>query len=744
MGYEIEAVPVRPMPASSSAEQLAGSQEAATSSSSLFDLVVRNFWMIAGVSLLFLLGGIAYVLIAEPVYRATMLVQVNDVASLPGITPTTDRVRTFDVEAATATETEVLRSRSVVAPAMENARLHISVEPMYFPVLGAWAARFTDAISTPGTGFLAGYVWGAERATIARFDVPAELENTEFILTAGPRRTWRLEHAEKGIALAGRTGMAETFVTEYGEIHIQVDELRGNEGAAFRLTRSPKLSAVEKLQKDLSIAEKGKQSGIIAVSLEHRDPRTAFAVLQEIADQYLQQNEARTSAGAVKLLAFLDRQLPELQEALRSAEERYNEARQRHGSINLGEESRGLLQLSVLAQTKLMDLNQRKAELDTRYGNAHPAIQGLEEQLKRLERESARINARIRKLPALEQEMLQLQRDVNVNTEVYTSVVSSAQQLKLESASKVGNVRLLDWPEVPVQPVKPKKPIIVVTAGVIGALAGIGFALMRNRIVRRVNKPDEIEQELGVPVIAAVPPSDRKRKRIGFRAPGQQGPQAMLPVLAEDGVADSLRRFLTALPLALGHASNNVILITGPTPGVGKSFIASNFAAVLASSGSRVLLVDCDLRTGHMHRTFGQLRAPGLWELTRGDCSEEEAVRRVSDSLYFISTGEVSGPPAETLVSPRFENALHKLAVKYDYVVVDSAPVLAVADTLMIARHAGSIFNVVRAGASTIEEVDETNTQLRKAGAPVAGIILNHHAPHGHRYSAYATERATA
>ena len=167
-------------------------------------------------------------------------------------------------------------------------------------------------------------------------------------------------------------------------------------------------------------------------------------------------------------------------------------------------------------------------------------------------------------------------------------------------------------------------------------------------------------------------------------------------------------------------------MITGPTPGVGKSFVSVNFAAVLASAGKKVLLIDGDLRKGYLQRYFGLDRKSGLSEVISHERTFEETVHRnVVEKLDFLSTGILPPQPSELLEHANFQALLEELSSQYDLIVIDTAPVLAVADSLVIAPHVGTIFSVVRGDVSTMGEIDETVKRLTQAGHNVAGVVFN-------------------
>ena len=701
---------------------------------SYLDFVIDYRWLIASIAMVVTLLGAAYAFMATPVYQANMLVQVEDSArSSKNILG--DLSGMFDLKTAATAEMEILRSRFVVSRAVENTYLYIDVQPKYFPVVGRWIASRNKALSEPGLFGGGGYVWGAEKAAVTVFNVPEHLENQPFTLTANGKGAFTLTQEDAGIALTGKVGTLLKQATADGEIEVLIDRLEANAGAQFKLTRMPKLAAVEKLQQTLSISEKGKQSGILAVSLEGTDRIKTMQILNEIGHEYIRQNVERKAEEAEKSLAFLDKQLPELKSSLEQAEVKYNAMRNSRGTVDLGEEAKAVLQRSVMNQTRLAELKQKRAELLTRYQDTNPLVEAVNQQIRTATSEIEAVNSKIKTMPETEQEVYRLTRDVKVNTDLYASLLNSAQQLRLVKASKVGNARLLDGAVKPLLPVRPKKAMIIGLALLIGIFLGLVGAFIRKSLSGGIDDPHEIEEMLGLSISATVPHSEMQEALYAQI----QGKAKKVSVLAHDAPTDiaieSLRSFRTSLQFSMLGAKNNIVMVTSPTPGLGKSFVSVNFAAVLASVGKKVLLIDADMRKGYLHRYFGLERNNGLSEMIAGELSLEKAISTsVLNNLDFLSTGKLPPHPAELLAHANFAAALEAVAQAYDVVLIDTAPVLAVSDALVVAPHVGSVYSVVRGNVSVIGEINETEKRLQQAGSRVTGIVFNDLKPRASRY----------
>lgn len=701
---------------------------------SYLDLLFDNRWLIASIALAVTLLGSAYAFMATPVYEANILVQVEDSAS-SSKNVLGDLSGAFDLKTAATAEMEILRSRFVITRAVNNALLYISVEPKYFPIVGRWISRRNEGLSEPGFFGAGGYAWGAEKADVSLFNVPRQFEGATFELTATAGGGYRLTLPNDAGFIAGTVGATTRKQTQFGIFELRVDNLAAKAGAKFKLVRSPILSTVEKLQSALSIAEKGKQSGIIGVSMEGTDPAKTAGTLNEIGKEYIRQNVDRKSEEAEKSLAFLDKQLPEMKVILEQAEVRYNTLRNNRGTIDLGEEAKTVLQQSVSSQAKMVELKQKRDELLTRFQIANPLVEAVNHQIGTLNAEMEIVNAKIKRLPSVEQDVLRLTRDVKVNTDLYTSLLNSAQQLRLVKASKVGNARLLDIAESPLKPVRPKRVIVMAISLLIGLFLGVVGAFVRKNLFGGIDDPHEIEQMLGLNVSAAIPHSEKQDALYDFM---QSNPKKVSVLAHEDptdAAIESLRSFRTSLQFSMLGAKNNIVMITGPTPGVGKSFVSVNFATVLASTGKKVLLIDADLRKGYLQRYFGLKRPDGLSELIAGQGVLADMIHRnVVENVDFISTGVLPPQPAELLAHENFTAFLKEASASYDIVIVDTAPVLAVSDALVVATQVGTIFNIVRGGVSTMGEIEEAVKRFKQSGAGVTGIVFNDLKPRMGRY----------
>jgi tyrosine-protein kinase Etk/Wzc len=685
-------------------------------------------WLIALVTLVVFAGGFIYAFLERPVYEANLVIQVEDPES-GGKGIFSEAGGLLDLKTpATSAEIEILRSRMIASQAAEAAGIFVTAMPRYIPYIGGWLARRSTGLSEPGFLGFKGYVSGQERIVASRFDVPPALEDKPFIVTAGESGSYMLSGPGLTGPLAGKVGTLLEGASAEGAIELLITDLKGNPGAEFNLRALPKLATVINLQNSLNVSERGsKGSGIVNVSRQDIDPYRLTRVLNVLGAQYVQQNVERKAAEAQKTLAFLDVQLPQFKRQLEASEEAYNSYRNRQGSVDIGAEATLALNQTVDRQTKLLEAQQRRRDLEARFTPNHPMVQTLDAQIAAWKNDLNEIQQRIKGMPAVHQEAVRLERDVRVNTALYQQLLNNALQLRLVKEGKVGNVRILDEAVPPLYPVKPNRKVIIAAALALGLFLGIVAAFLRNAFVeRRIRDPHEVEFQSGLPVFSSIPVSSKQDAIAKRRLSGATGVRLLAIEHADDPTVESLRTLRTAMQFAMLESPNNRVLITGPTPGVGKSFVSANFAALMASAGRRTLLIDADLRRGHTHQYLGLQRHGGLSEVIAGSLTIQQTVhRQVEQNLDFLATGQLPPNPAELLVSESFKTTLERLSEQYDLVVIDTPPVLVAADTSAVAAHTGTVLLVARADLSTMGEIKESTRRLLMAGKAATGVLLN-------------------
>jgi tyrosine-protein kinase Etk/Wzc len=695
--------------------------------SSLLDVIQvlgESKWFIAAITCLGLAAAFAYIAAVPPSYEATTLLQVEEAKSAPATTASAymDAASLFESRSPAVAEISVLSSGVVLGDVVDHLGLDVSARPKYVPLIGQWLGRNATGPSRPGFLGMPGYVHGNESIRIGRFVVPRESQGQPFsvVLTDSG---YEMRNPEGRPLLTGTIGKLETFGTAAAQGQILVVAAVGRPGAEFQVERLARSAAIERLQRRLKIEEQGKQSGMLRVRLAGSDPEMVANTVNEIGSSYIRRNVERKTADAEKALVFVESILPNLRSEVTQTEAKLSKFRNQNRGTGVTARGKIALEQSVRLETSLHELQIKRRELASNFLGNHPNIRALDAQIAGVSAELGSVDNHIKLLPAPEQEALGLSRELKVKSDLYVSLLNSAQQIQLAKEGRVGNLRIVDaaWPAP--EPAGPK-PAALLAAGTTGGLMlGVLFALLRNSVRRGVQDPDLIESHT-LSVLTTVPYS-RAQKHLARTRRSKQGDTHVLAIRSpEDPAVESLRSMRTALQRKMPAARSKIVVITGPTHGIGKSFTSSNLAAVLGATGQRVLLIDADMRKGHLHDSFGLPPGAGLSDILMGKSGLVRAVHRnVVPNVDFIGAGGPSAAPADLLTSRTAELLLTEASGAYDYVVVDTPPVLAVSDAEILAQWAGAVFLIARAEVTSLRELHECEKRLSQRGIEVDGVI---------------------
>ncbi|UFK40592.1 tyrosine-protein kinase Wzc [Pectobacterium parvum] len=675
----------------------------------LLGTLLDNRWLIIGVTAVFTVLGIMYAMLATPIYKADALIQVeqnqgnsllNDISSmLP------------DAKPQSAAEIELIKSRMVIGKTVSDLALDISVQQKYFPLVGKGIARLAG--NEP------------RKIAVSRLDVPASWQDETLSLEVLANQQYAVEAGDT-VKFTGSVGQLEN----YNGITLLVSDIEAEPGTIFRIQKLNQLTAINGLLDNFSVADKGKDTGVLALSLEGEDPVLTAKILSSISQNYLQQNVERKSEEAGKSLEFLKEQLPNVRGSLNEAENKLNQFRQQNESVDLSLEAKAVLDTTVAVEAQLNELTFKEAEISKLYTREHPAYRALMEKRKTLEQERDKLNKRIGAMPKTQQEILRFTRDVQAGQEVYMQLLNKQQELSINKASTVGNVRIVDNAVIQLGPVKPKKVLIVLLAMILGGIASTAFVVLKTMLHKGIESPEQLE-ELGINVYASVPLSEwQQKKDRALLGKGKKGNTRSTELLAVGNPADlaieAIRSLRTSLHFAMMEAKNNVLMISGASPAIGKTFVSANLGAVIAQSGQRVLIVDCDMRKGYAHELMGTHGTDGLSDILSGQCEATKSVRKTAvENMNFIPRGQVPPNPSELLMHSRFAEFIKWAGEQYDLVLLDTPPILAVTDAAIISRHAGTSLLVARFEMNTLKEIEVSIRRFEQNGAEIKGVILN-------------------
>jgi len=665
--------------------------------------------LIISVTALFTVLAIFYALFATPVYQADALVQVEQkqgnalLSNLSQMLP--------DSQPQSAPEIALLQSRMILGKTVDDLNLQAQINQKYFPIIGRGWARLT------------GHQSG--RVTVGRIYVaPQDGKTPELTLTAGENNSYQLSGG--GYTLQGHIGQ----LLEAKGLSLLVNDIQAPVGTEFSVNYISWLDAINNLQQSFSAVDQGKDTGMLNLTLTGSDPELIQQTLRSISDNYLAQNIDLQAAQDTKSLQFLNQQLPEVRAQLDSAEDKLSAYRKRSDSVDLNMQARSTLDQVVNVDNQLNQLTFREAEVSQLFTKDHPTYKALLEKRKTLQQEKAKLNQQVSAMPATQQEVLRLSRDVDSGRAVYMQLLNRQQELNIAKNSAIGNVRIIDNAITEPKPVKPKKSLILLIGIILGLVSSVGLVLARVFLRRGIESPEQLE-ELGINVYASVPVSEwmaRQAPKSKLKIKGKK--QENTSFLAVDNPADlaieAIRSLRTSLHFAMMEAGNNVLMISGASPNAGKTFVTTNLAAVIAQSGQRVLFIDADMRKGYAHQIFHQGTEHGLSDILSGKSTAQQGIKTVTNGGFdFISRGANPPNPAELLMHQRFQKLIEWASQHYDLVLVDTPPILAVTDAAIIGRYAGTTLLVARFEQNTAKEMEVSVRRFEQSGITIKGCILN-------------------
>lgn len=727
--------------------------------SRLLGVLLNRKWLVVSCVCFFSLIGYLYLSIASPVYNASALIQVEEKQG--SLSSVGDLGGLIGNESNVVTEIEIIRSGLVLGDVVEALRLDVDVIPKQFPIFGGYISRLHAqsgrhlSINKPLFG-MSQYTTGGEALRIDQFSLSEDLKNQFFILRVEEGDAFSLSDSSGEKILTGKVG--ELVRDTLGKITIKVSEMLANSGSEFKLIQRRMVDAVTSLRNRLVVQELGRKSGILRLSLEGKSKADIKQTLNAIAVSYREQNINRTAEEADNSLFFLREQLPKVKVDLDRHEKKLNSYRSKIDSLDIQLETQALLSKLVAVDEKLNGLGLKEAEVSQKYQKTHPFYVALIQQRENLEAEKFKLAQEVEVLPDAQQDLLRLMRNVEVGNAVYLQMLNKVQELQVLRASTVSNIRILDQAEVLSLPVSPKKSLVMLMAVMLGFGSAFFIIFFEQILNPGVREPNLLSDHYALPNFGVIPFSKDEKfltyaiaskietKHIAiksffdlfFRKKNnlRNGSSSFLVsggetrLLAhekpEDIVVESIRSIRTSLHFSMLEGDSNILMITGATPSVGKSFVSANLSVVMAKAGQKVLLIDADLRRGCVHEEFMCNRSPGVTEILTAEYSWQDAIKTcVHTGVNYLTTGKLPPNPSELLMSSGFKQFLVEVDQEYDLVILDTPPVLPVTDAVYLGGLVKTTLLVIRHGVTKKGDIDLTLNRLANADVVPSGYIYN-------------------
>ncbi|EPB2943400.1 polysaccharide biosynthesis tyrosine autokinase [Klebsiella pneumoniae] len=662
--------------------------------------------LIIGITTGFTVIAVLYALMATPIYQANALIQVEQkqgnaiLSSLSQMLP--------DGQLQSAPEISLLQSRMILGKTVDDLNLQTQVEKEYFPIIGKGISRILNNKN--------------ESIKIDKLYIERKEDSTdpEIIITIKDDKHFTVEG--DGFKVDGIKGE----MLDKDKLRILITEINAEPGASFEVKYLSRLKAINNLLEAFNVSDQGKDTGMLGLTLTGTDPNLISKTLNSIANNYLEQNVERQAAQDAKSLDFLNQQLPKVRADLDIAEDKLNSYRKEKDSVDLSMEAKSVLDQIVNVDNQLNELTFREAEISQLYTKEHPTYKALIEKRQTLQQEKTKLNKRVSGMPSTQQEVLRLSRDVESGRAVYLQLLNRQQELSIAKSSAIGNVRIVDDSITDPKPIKPKKILICIIGFILGLFFSVALIMLRFLLRRGIESPEQLE-EMGINVYASIPVSEWLLKASDKRKRKNNESDKLLAVENPTDLAvEAIRSLRTSLHFAMLEAKNNVLMISGASPNAGKTFVSTNLAATISLANKSVLFIDADLRKGYVHKMLGNEGKSGLSDILSGQANVEETIISVPDGQFdYIGGGQVPPNPAELLMHPRFEKLLAWASAKYDLVIIDTPPILAVTDAAIIGRYAGTTLLVARFESNTVKEIEVSITRFEQSGVNVKGCILN-------------------
>lgn len=702
--------------------------------------ILRGWKIIVFFAVVGLIIGVLYSRYVNPTYKSDALIQVEEKSQ--GIAALgSDISELIGSEVSKAqTEAELIRSRMILEPVVNTLHLRIRLSD---PNIGALDRIKSSSIDTQ-VNIPEGVSLNTKdgEVQISQFNVSQNYLNRSFILA---RSATGFVLSNGFDEFKGQIGKAHQFRGTDGEIQVTVNDLPVD-GYPVNIIKQSLQTTTDQINSALSVVEKGKQTGIIQLSMTGSNQQQTSLILKQIVLSYINQNQSRGSEETTKTISFMETQIPTLKKRLEDSEAIFNEFRKKYGTIDVSKEAELLLGENSQIDSQLNELKLKKADLTTYYTEEHPLVVQINEQLAVLNSRKQEIDNTIAGLPEIQREFLKLSADTEINREIYLTLLKNYEQLKIVKAGQIGYARIIDLPISTFRAIAPKKLQIMILAMLLGTMLGAALVLLKNLLKNVVKDPERLETKTGLPVIATIPRSPL----LSRLSKNKKSPHLMLAHVDHDSLSyEAIKSLRTNLVFSLAtksltKQSGKIILVTGESPSVGKSFITANLSEVFAQINKKVLVIDGDMRMGEMHKTFNMSQDNGLADYLSQDNSRLLPVDSVQkdnelfnldissfihptamDHIDFIPRGKHPHNPASLLMNDNFGQLIAIIKSQYDYIIIDSPPVLAASDAMVLGHYADKVLMVTKYDDSIEGQLVYAIKQMNKSNVQVHGIILN-------------------
>ena len=499
------------------------------------------------------------------------------------------------------------------------------------------------------------------------------------------------------------------------------------------------------------------RSSMIRLYAQFEDPQKATDIANKIADVFKKLNAEQKNQQAHNVSVFIELTLMDVSAKLKEQEERLNTLT-----------TQGAVGLAVGMVQRIADLENKLADLLGRYTENHPNVISIREEI-------GALKAELKNIPKEEFEYGILKRDIAINETLYSSLKKQLQEALIKEAEKIDNIIIVNPAITPREPYYPNKPRNYMVGILLGIILAVTTALMAEHLDTSIGRVDDVENFIKVSVLGIIPycseqhkddededkDKDKSKKRRGwfFGKRKRRFPTKPLAIL-EFTKTDSTSLFLEAFRLLGvnlqvlfgkgGKIKNKIIMITSCKPEEGKTVVASTLGVIMAQMGHKVLVIDCDVRRAHIHKSFGlKTKENGLTDIVAGKISADAAVKTATDiilgttkvdnvidkpwlnNLNIVTSGSTLPNIVSVFNSSEMATTLNYFREKYDIVIIDTSPVLAVSEPSLLLPKVDGVLLVYRAGFTSRLALRRGKIQIEsiKGKNSLSGVVLNNVTP---------------
>ncbi len=681
----------------------------------LVNALWKKKWLIILITLIFLSVGVFYARLVEKTYSSDALMQIDEKSDLSS-TFLAEISPGFDAGSIAKHGKEALiNSRLILGKTVDDFHLQTQVarvlpmtlDTLLHPPQNVPRSLLTVRLSVPKS-----YVAHSDKPTLR--------------IVLGENDTYQLYLNEQLFidGTSGKRAEKQGYSLDFSFDSRLV-------GRQFYLSKVTRLAAINQLASQLSISEKKKGSGLYRLVLKGRDPQHIEKLLDNIAENFVRENQLVTRESAQQSIDFIESQLPQLHKELTASENKLNNYMEKHGAVDLPVESASTIRALADIEAQMTALKLKENVLSQSYTKAHPKYKALLRQKASLHARKKAITKELQATPSTQRGMMRLKRKVEVSQKIYLQLLMKLQEIKVMAAANSGGVRIIDK-AVSQGIVKPKVKLIVLIAGALGGMLSCGMVLLFSLLRRVITSPSDVTDCTNLPVIGIIPLSKRqnalvRRMKVSKKPLGEQS--LLARSAADDLSIEALRGVCTSLHFSLDDADNNLIMVSGPTENIGKSFVSTNLAVLFAEQGKKVLFFDADFRKSYLNKLF--VSEEGKCNIDDWLTGDEQDINKVIhatsiDNFYVIKqSGKATNKSANLIMSEKFAALLTSLSERFDVVILDTPPILPIIDSVALAKRAASVVLVVKAEQSDVKELELSIDKLEDNKANVDAVILN-------------------